>query len=99
VHVLQYTAYRYRTQSGKHLAVRLSDTPGHGVTPCDLHYLMDGLVPENYQVRHSSIYLKTASIDIHVSTLKLPGQRFKFSPLHRLIVHVNVGENDLVCLM
>ena len=41
VRILQYTAYRYRTHSGKHFAVRLCDTPGHGVTPFDLHYLMD----------------------------------------------------------
>ena len=26
--------------------------PGQGVTTCDMHYLLDGLVPENYKVAH-----------------------------------------------
>jgi len=50
--LLQYTAYRFRAQSGKHLALRLCDMPGQGVTTYDMNYLLDGLVPENYKVSH-----------------------------------------------
>ena len=47
-------AYRFQTQSGKHLAVRLCDMPGHdGVASYDMGYLLDGLVPENYKVSHT----------------------------------------------
>ena len=49
---MQYTPYRIQTQSGKHLALRLCDMPGQGVTTCDMNYLLDGLVPENYKVAH-----------------------------------------------
>jgi len=63
-------AYRFQTQSGKHLALRLCDMPGQGVTPYDMNYLLDGLVPENYKVVcPNALHILTVALKLDISTL------------------------------
>ena len=46
----KYTSYRLRTQTGTDLALRLCDSPGTRLTMVDMFFILDGHVPDRYQV-------------------------------------------------